>query len=204
MFPIFMIYILPVSLIACCIILVLRFGPIGLVCLGMLTSGVFMQMLMAKFYQRFAAQRSKFNDQRVKLCNEVVEGIRLIKIYTWEGEFTKMIEEIRKKELFKSFLLLFFIYLSGSFSNVLNFFSLLTQIYVLYEFDFEEHITLGKIFSTLELLQFMKFQLFLVGYGLTGLKDFYNILERAKTILLMKPVELRNIEDNQTNFALEQ
>lgn len=96
--------------------------------------------------------RSKYNDSRVKLCNELIEGIRLIKIYTWEGEFTKMVEVIRKKELFETFYLLFFMFLSNSYSHVLSFICLLVQIYFLYEFDFKEHLTIGKLFSTLELL----------------------------------------------------
>lgn len=34
----------------------------------------------------------------MKLTNEFVEGIRLIKMYAWEEAFYKMISTIRKKE----------------------------------------------------------------------------------------------------------
>lgn len=30
----------------------------------------------------------------------MIEGIRLIKMYAWEGHFTKILLEIRNKELF--------------------------------------------------------------------------------------------------------
>lgn len=51
--------------------------------------------------------RSTFNDRRIKLTNELVEGIRLVKMYAWEGEFKKFITEVRRKELFKSFYMFF-------------------------------------------------------------------------------------------------
>jgi ATP-binding cassette, subfamily C (CFTR/MRP), member 1 len=39
-------------------------------------------------------------DYRVKLMNEILNGIRVIKYYAWEGAFKDKIEEIRVKELF--------------------------------------------------------------------------------------------------------
>ena len=38
-------------------------------------------------------------DARVKLMNEVLTGIRIIKFYCWEKPFKSKIEDIRKKEL---------------------------------------------------------------------------------------------------------
>jgi hypothetical protein len=35
-------------------------------------------------------------DERIKLVNELVEGIQLIKMYGWDEEFAKMI--IKKRE----------------------------------------------------------------------------------------------------------
>jgi ATP-binding cassette, subfamily C (CFTR/MRP), member 4 len=40
-------------------------------------------------------------DQRVNLTNEIIEGIRLIKMYAWEKAFMKATEILRRKELAK-------------------------------------------------------------------------------------------------------
>ena len=41
----------------------------------------------------------KYTDNRVKLTNEVLQGIRAIKAYNWERPFAHMLSDIRKQEL---------------------------------------------------------------------------------------------------------
>ena len=35
-------------------------------------------------------------DERVKVMNEVIAGMRVIKMYTWENSFSKWVRKIRK------------------------------------------------------------------------------------------------------------
>jgi ATP-binding cassette, subfamily C (CFTR/MRP), member 1 len=42
----------------------------------------------------------KVSDRRVKLVNEVLQGIRVVKYYNWEESFEKRLEEIRKVRVF--------------------------------------------------------------------------------------------------------
>lgn len=44
--------------------------------------------------------KMKDTDARVKLMNEVMNGIRIIKYYAWENAFIKKIRSIRKSELY--------------------------------------------------------------------------------------------------------
>ncbi|CAL4094825.1 unnamed protein product, partial [Meganyctiphanes norvegica] len=44
-------------------------------------------------------KQMKLKDQRTKFINEVVNGIKVIKMYAWEMSFYKKIEEIRKEEI---------------------------------------------------------------------------------------------------------
>ena len=39
---------------------------------------------------------ARLTDRRVKIMNEVISGIRVIKMYTWEYAFTHVISNIRR------------------------------------------------------------------------------------------------------------
>ncbi|XP_069971268.1 multidrug resistance-associated protein 1 [Penaeus vannamei] len=41
----------------------------------------------------------KFGDQRVKMMNEIISGIKVLKLYAWEGAFSSMVDKIRRKEM---------------------------------------------------------------------------------------------------------
>lgn len=41
----------------------------------------------------------KNKDERVKLINEVLSGIKVLKLYAWEEAFRKKVEDIRTKEV---------------------------------------------------------------------------------------------------------
>ena len=39
------------------------------------------------------------NDQRIKVTNEVLQGVRAVKLYHWEDAYVKIIGKIRNEEL---------------------------------------------------------------------------------------------------------
>jgi len=51
--------------------------------------------MLAAFRKRLLVQ----TDARVKMLNEVLTGIRVIKLYAWEGAFGRLVGAIREKEL---------------------------------------------------------------------------------------------------------
>lgn len=121
-------------------------------------------------------------------------------MYTWEGEFTKMITELRKKELGKTFYIFFFQLIGKAINMSLGFFAILIFLIILYYNDYDEHLTTAKIFSTLDLIQFLKFQLLMGIIGVLGYKEFLNIMERSKTILRMKSVEMVNVSEKNSSY----
>lgn len=50
----------------------------------------------AAYYRRLTAERTDF---RVKLMNEIIQGIQVIKMYAWEGSFASVIAKVRRKEI---------------------------------------------------------------------------------------------------------
>lgn len=50
----------------------------------------------AAYYRQKTAERT---DLRVKLMNEIIQGIQVIKMYAWEKSFAKVVAEVRLKEV---------------------------------------------------------------------------------------------------------
>lgn len=94
----------------------------------------------AVYYRRLTAERT---DYRVKLMNEIIQGIQVIKMYAWEKSFSQMISSIRKKEI-KGYQGRAFIMSALKSANILSkisvFLSILGYIYT------ENDLTARKVF----------------------------------------------------------
>jgi ATP-binding cassette, subfamily C (CFTR/MRP), member 4 len=88
------------------------------------------------------------NDQRIKFTNEVIEGIRLIKMYAWEKAFQSICNSYRALE-YKFITSQFYLYmLDRSISKSLGLISFLVTIVFVHFFS-DKLITLAEIFPTI-------------------------------------------------------
>ena len=44
-------------------------------------------------------EQMKLKDQRIKMMNELLNGIKVLKLYAWEMAFIRRLNEVREKEL---------------------------------------------------------------------------------------------------------
>ncbi|BFZ19578.1 hypothetical protein BsWGS_22617 [Bradybaena similaris] len=51
------------------------------------------------FLKKYQIEQMKLKDQRMRVMTEVLAGMKVLKLYAWEGSFQEKIEAIRKKEL---------------------------------------------------------------------------------------------------------
>ncbi|KAF4105447.1 hypothetical protein G5714_013109 [Onychostoma macrolepis] len=47
----------------------------------------------------FQVENMKFKDKRMKIVNDILNGIKVLKYYAWESSFEAQVQEIREKEL---------------------------------------------------------------------------------------------------------
>ncbi|CAH1958892.1 unnamed protein product [Acanthoscelides obtectus] len=74
-------------------------GLTGLVGYLLLLLIVPVQMFMGKLTTIFRTKTAVKTDERVRLMSEILGGIQVIKMYTWEKPFSLLIEQIRRLEI---------------------------------------------------------------------------------------------------------
>lgn len=55
---------------------------------------------MGKMAATYRHRTAKRTDKRVKIMNEVIQGIQVIKMYAWEMAFAGIVDKIRKYVLY--------------------------------------------------------------------------------------------------------
>ncbi|EAR83228.1 ABC transporter C family protein (macronuclear) [Tetrahymena thermophila SB210] len=186
---------LPAPIIAVALILYFRFDGFAVIGLGVMIGYIPFQLLLAKISSGFFKDKAALVDHRVKFTNEIVEGIRLIKMYAWEEAFVHLVTTFRKSELRKIFYIQFIYLLEHSFSFVSGLFASFIVFFVIYKYGEPGSLNVANMYSTLDLLSYVKQQVVSsAGYGIVGLLELKVILERMITVVTIKSSQMTCIE----------
>ncbi|XP_058980623.1 multidrug resistance-associated protein 1 isoform X2 [Musca domestica] len=74
-------------------------GPSVLAGLAVMIVLIPVNGVIANRIKTYQIRQMKYKDERVKLMNEVLSGIKVLKLYAWEPSFEKQVLEIREKEI---------------------------------------------------------------------------------------------------------
>lgn len=77
----------------------LELGPSVLAGLVVMVLMVPINGLLATKARKFQIENMKFKDNRLKIMNEILNGIKILKLYAWEPSFQAQVEGIRGQEL---------------------------------------------------------------------------------------------------------
>ncbi|KAL4496446.1 hypothetical protein ABPG72_014676 [Tetrahymena utriculariae] len=193
----------PYTLGISCIILSFRIGPLGMLSILFLILTFPIQRWVGKMASRHTSKRIQKSDERIKLINEILEGIRIVKIYGWEEAIKMIVEKIRSeeiRELIKACVLQY-IDKSISISSVLLS-AALTFMIIYYQGPYE--LNSAKIFSTIEMLSYLRTNLMMYsGYAFGFIFELQIFLKRFIEIYTLKETKQNQTECNNLNI-LEQ
>ncbi|CAK8671763.1 unnamed protein product [Clavelina lepadiformis] len=74
-------------------------GPSTLAGLGVMVLLVPINAFIASRVHKYQTEQMKHKDERIKVMNEILNGIKVLKMYAWELSFRDKVETIRGKEL---------------------------------------------------------------------------------------------------------
>ena len=81
------------------IILAILWNYFGYACLagfGVLILFIPFQGMMGRLFGRVRRNTAGLTDERIRVMSEIISGMRVIKMYSWEEAFSDLINNIRK------------------------------------------------------------------------------------------------------------
>ena len=156
----------PILFVGTIIILITRLGWIGVICPLVIAVFIPIQVFIGKMNGSILQDINVYKDERVKLCTEIIEGIKFIKLYGWEIAFKAIIQVLRKKEISQFIKLGLVKSLERALANTMAFWSGFVCFLVAHFTEEGNPLTTASILSTIEILITMRFSLFLFGVGI--------------------------------------
>ncbi|XP_072247113.1 ATP-binding cassette sub-family C member 2 isoform X2 [Leuresthes tenuis] len=89
----------PLQIIVAIVFLWLELGPSALAGLAVMVLMVPINGLLATKARNFQVENMKHKDKRMKTMNEMLNGIKILKLFAWEPSFQAQVEGIRDQEL---------------------------------------------------------------------------------------------------------
>nr|XP_037863739.1 multidrug resistance-associated protein 4 isoform X2 [Chlorocebus sabaeus] len=115
---------------------------IGISCLAGMAVLIILLPFQSCFGKLFSSLRSKtatFTDARIRTMNEVITGIRIIKMYAWEKSFADLVTNLRKKEISKI--------LRSSYLRGMNLASFFSASKIIVFVTFTTYVLLGNVIT---------------------------------------------------------
>uniref|UniRef100_A0A0L8HT71 ABC transmembrane type-1 domain-containing protein n=1 Tax=Octopus bimaculoides TaxID=37653 RepID=A0A0L8HT71_OCTBM len=86
----------PPQTVAIIIILWYILGPVCLLGFLVLIVIIPLQVWMGKLVSKYRCKTAIFTDQRMALMNEIIAGMRILKLYCWEIPYGKLVRDVRR------------------------------------------------------------------------------------------------------------
>jgi ATP-binding cassette, subfamily C (CFTR/MRP), member 1 len=152
-----------------------------------------------KSLQTIRKNVAPITDSRVKFTQEVIEGIRVLKYFTWETPFREQIESLRSQELalnLKRALIQAFVMMIAFgfpvFASSISF--------IIY--GLTNPLDPGNIFASLALFQQLRFPLMFLPNVLVSWAEFRIATERIQKVFLAPELDSELEIDSKLDFGV--
>ncbi|KAK5891406.1 hypothetical protein CgunFtcFv8_018661 [Champsocephalus gunnari] len=181
----------PLQAMVIIVLLWCRIGPSCLAGVAVLALMMPVQTVFGKLFGIFRSKTAVLADNRIHIMNEVVSGIRIIKMYAWEKPFSALVTDVRRKEIRQI--------LKSSYLRGLNMASSFASSKIIVFITFTVYVLLGNtidastVFVTVSLYGTIKLTVTLLfPLAIEKLSETAVSVRRIEEFLLLEEIERKS------------
>ena len=172
--------------------MIFLFRTLGLAALpGVIITSLYVPytIMTSHLLRDWMTTQMKLKDERAKMCNEVLNGIKVVKLYAWEIPMLHLIESIRKKEL-TTLLKSSFVRMTVDIFNWSTPFLVALCSFATFVFTDPNHVLTPQIaFVSLTLFNQLRFPMMIIGMLINNTVDAIVSNKRLKEFFVAEELE---------------
>uniref|UniRef100_A0A672Q906 Canalicular multispecific organic anion transporter 2-like n=1 Tax=Sinocyclocheilus grahami TaxID=75366 RepID=A0A672Q906_SINGR len=152
----------------------------------------------------YQVEQMKYKDERIKLMNEILNGIKVLKLYAWETSFKQKILQIRQKELHVLRKASYLSALSTMAWTSAPFLVALTTFAVFVTVDVNNILDAEKAFVSLSLFNILRFPLNMLPQVISSIVQASVSLKRIQGFLSHDELDPESVDrrNNASEYAV--
>ncbi|KAK4700227.1 hypothetical protein P7C70_g6022, partial [Phenoliferia sp. Uapishka_3] len=189
-----------IQLIEVVVILLINLGVSSLTGVALVVVALPLQTLAMRKLFLLRRQSMVFTDARIKLISELLLGIRVIKLFAWEGPYLAKVHQFRKRELTGIRKILT---LRAANQALAMSIPLLSSVLVFVTYSLTGHTqNPALIWTSLSLLNLLRMPLMMLPNSLNTMTDAHNAMGRLISVFTAETLEETFLVDCEAKHAL--
>ncbi|KAK3829900.1 MAG: ATP-binding cassette transporter 1 [Linnemannia elongata] len=144
---------------------------------------------LSVFMKNFQQQQMKNKDTRIKLMNEILNGIRVIKLYAWEGTFLQKVLTVRNDHELATMKKIGYLSAVQSFTWACTPFLVSLATFTVYALVLKKPMTTDIVFPSISLFNLLQFPLAMFPSVISSSIEAYVALGRVYKFLTSAEVD---------------
>ncbi|KAG0202488.1 hypothetical protein BGX28_005009 [Mortierella sp. GBA30] len=144
---------------------------------------------LSVFMKDFQQQQMKNKDTRIKLMNEILNGIRVIKLYAWEGTFLQKVLTVRNDHELATMKKIGYLSAVQSFTWACTPFLVSLSTFTVYALVMKRPMTTDIVFASIALFNLLQFPLAMFPNVISSSVEAYVALGRVHKYLTSSEVD---------------
>uniref|UniRef100_A0A4W6G179 ATP binding cassette subfamily C member 12 n=1 Tax=Lates calcarifer TaxID=8187 RepID=A0A4W6G179_LATCA len=190
----------PVLLIVCIVYACFVLGYTALTGVGTYLIFIPVQFFLAKVINIFRWKAMLLTDSRVRTMNEILNSIKLIKMYAWEDSFEKKVADLRKNEKKKLQMVSYIQNINTSITSIIP--TLATVLTFVVHTTLRLSLNTSDAFTTIAIFNSMRFCLALLPLCVKALAEAAVSVARLRKIMMIQNPEPYLMQRKDSDSAI--